>query len=281
MSSVPLIVGLDIGGSTTKIVAVEEGSLVAAHLVRADDPVTSAYGALGRFLNRSDGKAPEISRIMLTGVGQSAIAGEILNIAACRVDEMEAIGRGGLALSGCERAVIVSMGTGTAVVSAEMSGDGSSGVSRLFGSGVGGGTLLGLSRSLLGTRDFVRLEELAAAGNLHEVDLTVGDIAGRAIAGLAHDITASNFGRVQNDCRLEDLAIGILNLVFQTIGSFGALAARQQGSPDCVFTGNLSQSLIGRGILATVCQLYDVNCIIPERAAYATAYGAALTPLAR
>ncbi|MDI9498126.1 MAG: pantothenate kinase [Bacillota bacterium] len=276
-----LIVGLDIGGSTTKIVAVEAGVLSAAHLVRADDPVTSAYGALGRFLNRSDGLVPEISRIMLTGVGQNAIAGEILNITACRVDEMEAIGRGGLALSGCERAVVVSMGTGTAVVRAVNSSSTGTGVCRLFGSGVGGGTLLGLSRSLLGTRDFVRLEELAAAGNLHEVDLTVGDIAGRAIAGLAHDVTASNFGRIENDCRPEDLAIGILNLVFQTIGSFGALAARQEGIPDCVFTGNLSQSQIGCGILATVCRLYGVNCIIPERAAYATAYGAALAPLVR
>ncbi|MDI9471070.1 MAG: pantothenate kinase [Bacillota bacterium] len=274
----PLIVGLDIGGSTTKIVAVEKGAISAAHLVRADDPVTSAYGALGRFLNRFDGMTPEIARIMLTGVGQGVIADEILNIPACPVDEMEAIGRGGLALADRERAVVVSMGTGTAVVWAEQTSPTSTAVKRLFGSGVGGGTLLGLSRSLLGTRDFLRLEELAAAGNLHEVDLTVGDIAGRAIAGLASDITASNFGRVHDACRPEDLAIGILNLVFQTIGSCGALAARQQGCPDCVFTGNLSQSLIGRGILATVCQLYGVNCLIPERAAYATAYGAALTP---
>ena len=40
-------VGLDIGGSTTKIVGMREGKIIARDIVRAADPVTSAFGAVG------------------------------------------------------------------------------------------------------------------------------------------------------------------------------------------------------------------------------------------
>ena len=266
-----IVVGLDIGGSTTKIVQLEDGQITACHLVTADAPVTSAYGALGKLLNQPGGASQRIGRIQLTGVGQSWIREEMLGIRAWRVDEIEAIGHGGLWLSGLEEAIVVSMGTGTAVVRASQGAH-----RRLFGSGVGGGTLLGLARSLIGTRDFARIDDLASGGSLDGVDLTVGDIAGRPIAGLASEVTASNFGRVQDDCRPEDLALGILNLVYQTVGSFGALAARQEGLSHCVFTGNLSQSANGRRILSEVCALYGIESLIPERAEYATSIGAAL-----
>ena len=44
-------VGLDIGGSTTKIVGINDGKLVAKAIVKAADPVASAYGAVGKLVN--------------------------------------------------------------------------------------------------------------------------------------------------------------------------------------------------------------------------------------
>ena len=41
------IIGIDIGGSTTKIVGLKDGKLVSHDIVRAGDPFTSAYGAFG------------------------------------------------------------------------------------------------------------------------------------------------------------------------------------------------------------------------------------------
>ena len=64
--------------------------------------------------------------------------GDIYGIPTEQVEEFTAVGVGGLALSGVEKAVVVSMGTGTAFVWAQRGGE----VRHLCGSGVGGGTLL-------------------------------------------------------------------------------------------------------------------------------------------
>ena len=46
-----IILGIDIGGSTTKIVGLRsDGSTIAMHRVQAQDPITSLYGAMGNFL---------------------------------------------------------------------------------------------------------------------------------------------------------------------------------------------------------------------------------------
>ena len=46
-----IILGIDIGGSTTKIVGLRpDGSVIAKHRVQAQDPITSLYGAMGNFL---------------------------------------------------------------------------------------------------------------------------------------------------------------------------------------------------------------------------------------
>ena len=56
-----------------------------------------------------------------------------------KVDEFHAIGKGGLFLTGLTRAIIVSMGTGTAFIIADQNGE-----KHIGGTGIGGGTLLGL-----------------------------------------------------------------------------------------------------------------------------------------
>ena len=48
-----IIIGLDIGGSTTKIIGLRQDGLIDQDLVRASDPVASAFGALGKFLSRN------------------------------------------------------------------------------------------------------------------------------------------------------------------------------------------------------------------------------------
>ena len=48
-----LSLGIDIGSSSTKAAALDEhGTLLGTLQVHADDPRTSAYGVLGRFLDQ-------------------------------------------------------------------------------------------------------------------------------------------------------------------------------------------------------------------------------------
>ena len=200
-------VGLDIGGSTTKIVGMRKGSVVAKELVKAADPVTSAYGAVGKLINDNSWSVSDIEQINITGVGASFSASPILGIRTVNVTEFLATGLGGLYLSGLDRAVVVSMGTGTAYLDASHDE-----VRHVIGSGIGGGTLVGLCRAALGTDDALMLSDLARNGEVTNVDLTIGDLTQSVISGLPMNVTASNFGRRQTQFREK-----ILRLVFSIL----------------------------------------------------------------
>lgn len=110
-----VILGIDIGGSTTKIVGLRtDGSVISMLRVRAEDQVTSLYGALGNYLTSNGLSLENIRRVVLTGVGASFVDGNIYGLPTCKVDEFRASGTGALALSGQDSAVVVTMGTGTA-----------------------------------------------------------------------------------------------------------------------------------------------------------------------
>lgn len=266
-----LSIGLDIGGSTTKVVGLREGKVHGSWLGKADDAEASAYGALFKYLSMHSLSPGEIEQIAVTGVGNGALKGNLIHTPIRRVDEFEAVGRGGLFLTELKEAVVVSLGTGTAFVYATEEGS-----RHLIGSGVGGGTLLGLSRALVGTRDFDAINRLAETGDMRQVDLAVRDISVNEISGLAADVTASNFGKLQNDSNKEDLSAGLVNMIYQTVGVIATLCARNCGLEDVVWVGQASELSSGREVLSDVARLYGMNFHMPEMAPYATACGAAL-----
>ena len=265
-------VGVDIGITTTKIAGLNGKTAEGFCTVPASDPVASASAALGRFLNDLGLPLSAIQRLAVTGMGSGALAEDLLGVPCVRVGEFLATGRGGLCLSGLRQAIVVSMGTGTAIVRAAADG-----VRHLGGSGVGGGTLLGLAHCILHTTDFPAILEAAAGGSLANVDLQVRDILRADLGTLLGHATASNFGKLSGRASRGDYALGILNLVFQTIGLLAAFAARQEGLPDIVLTGKLTAVPQAREIFAGFTGLYPVTFHFPEHAEYATAVGAALS----
>ena len=158
-----LIIGIDVGGSTTKIVGFKElngkTELIEPQFVRANDPVTATYGAFGKFTDENSISIKEIDRIMMTGVGSSYVKHNLYGLDSVRVPEFNGIGMGGLYLSGLSRALVVSMGTGTALVHASSDGK----MDYLGGTGVGGGTLLGLSKLMLKESSNVSLVNVLVA----------------------------------------------------------------------------------------------------------------------
>lgn len=264
------VIGIDIGGSTTKIVGFDGEHIINPLLVRATDPIASVYGAFGKFLNANLLKIEDVERIMITGVGSSFINNKLFGIPTARVDEFMAIGLGGLFLSGLKKAIIVSMGTGTALVKAE-----NNSAVHLGGTGVGGGTLLGLSNRMLNVRNFNELIETAKDGDLSNVDLTINDISKEVLETLPSETTASNFGKISDLVTNADLALGIINLVFQTIGMVAIFNTRIDNTKDVILTGNLTNVPQSESIFSKLSSLYDVNFQIPQYAEYATAVGAA------
>jgi len=268
-----IILGIDIGGSTTKIVGLRsDGGTIAMHRVQAQDPITSLYGAMGNFLHTNRLQLEDVSRIALTGVGASYIDEDIYSIPTEKVEEFTAVGAGGLSLSGQERAVVVSMGTGTAFIWAERGKP----VRHLCGSGVGGGSLAGLCSRLCGTRKYAQIVKLASEGDVAHVDLTVGDLTRNSHPSLPLDITAANFGNVSDDATPGDFAAGVVNMVLQSIGTTAVMGCRACGCETAVLTGFMSNLPQARACFDLFTRLHGIQFIIPENAAYATSIGAAL-----
>ncbi len=267
-----IILGIDVGGSTTKIVGLRsDGSLISTMMVRAYDQITSLYGALGHYINDNRISLADVEDIFVTGVGSSYLTGDIYGIPTHRIDEFSAIARGGLALAKVDEAIVVSMGTGTAFVSA-----GPDGYSHIGGSGVGGGLLLGLGKKLANASDFESLCSIAATGNLSNVDLTVGDISKSDIEKFSSEMTAANLANIKDGATDGDLALGLINMVLQTILTLASFACRDSGINSVILTGSLTELQWLEPLVEWFRSMSSVNYIIPPDAAFATAVGAAL-----
>jgi type II pantothenate kinase len=263
-----MIIGIDIGGSTTDAVLLDEPVRVVT--VEANDPIAAAAGALGKLVSDLRHPLSSITSIAATGVGARALGDELLGVPVHAVSEITAIGVGGSTLAGKREVLVVSMGTGTAIVSVK--GDT---IMHVGGTGVGGGTLLGLSKHLLNVARLETLEQMAERGDLSRIDLTVGDLAGGPVGNLPADATASNFGKISSDVSPEDKARALVNMIAEVIVVLSVSAARASGLHDIVLTGKLVRvkSFVER-IKATRL-LFERNFIIPQHAEFATAIGAA------
>lgn len=271
-------IGIDVGGSTTKIVgfAKDNGTknLIEPLFVSATDPLTSAYGAFGKFLDVNGIALSDINKVWMTGVGASYLKDEMYGLPCIRVPEFDSIGRGGQYLSHLGDCLVVSMGTGTAIVHAESGGK----ITYLGGTGVGGGTLLGLSKLLIGVDQIEHIVELADTGQLANVDLRIKDLtASGTMHGVREELTAANFGNVSDLAEKNDIARGIMNLVYETIGMCSIFAARSRGVRDIVLTGNLTQFALCKEKFEQFNGMYEgIHFIIPDNAAFATVIGTAL-----
>jgi len=275
------IIGIDVGGSTTKIVGFDLSSgaprLIEPMFVKATDQLTSIYGAFGRFTLENGIALSEIDSILITGVGASYISEPIYSLECRKVDEFSSIGRGGLYLSGLDEAIVVSMGTGTALIHAKKVGDDVK-TTYLGGTGVGGGTIVGLSRKMLGIDDITHLESLCEGGSLDKVDLRIKNLSSKkTYENMNDDLTASNFGNLSDLASKHDIALGLCNMVAETIGMVAVFAARSYGIKDIVLTGNLTTIPTINDTILNFNQLFGMNFITPEMAQYGTVIGAALS----
>ena len=278
------VLGIDVGGSTTKIVGFREEvgvrTLIEPQCIHAADPLTSIYGAFGRFTMQNGLALSDIDRVMMTGAGSAFAQRPLYEGLDCRsVPEFTSVGLGGLYLSGLDEAIVVSMGTGTALVHAKKTENGTD-IKYLGGTGVGGGTLIGLSQKMIGVDTVEHIEQLCEGGDLSNIDLRISDIStNNAYKEMAYDMTASNFGKVSDLATKNDIALGITNMVSETIGMLCVFAARSHNLDRVVLTGNLTTLAPIRNVFKTMEKLFGIHFIIPENAQFGTVIGAALCTL--
>ena len=268
-----IVVGIDIGGSTTKIAGFREDSMLIPVQISADSAVASLFGAFGKFLYDNDLQLTDIGQVNLTGVGISEIRQDIYGVPTFRVDEFSANGVGGGYFAGNKTEfMVVSMGTGTSFVEVRNN------VPRhLGGIGIGGGTITGLSKLMLNTNDVGKIQELASGGKVGNIDLRIGDISKNPLPGLDLEITASNFGKASSRANCEDKAAGIVHMVIETICQTAVLISNGTDIKDFVLIGNLINFPECWNVCEMIRTMYPhVNFIIPEDGEYGTAIGTAL-----
>ncbi len=267
-----MIVGIDIGGSTTDAVAIKGKNVVRVISITASDPVAAASGALGKLITTLGCPLTDIETIVATGGGASSIDNSILGIPLKKISEISAIGIGGRTLAGLEKALVVSMGTGTPFVSVK-----DNEITHFGGTGVGGGCLLGLAKHMLNINTLKTLEALAEKGNLRNIDLSVADIAHGPVGTIPADATASNFGKVTEDSTDADRALAIVNLIAETLLVMSIFAARACQQEDIVLTGKLVRVKKLVDIMKDRGKMFEARFIVPRYAEYATAIGAAVS----
>jgi type II pantothenate kinase len=264
MSTPASTVGIDVGATLCKVVRHERRVETARH---ASTDLERVRGLVERW---------RPARIAATGGGAAELGAEVAGVPVQHVPEFEAWARGGplvAGLAGVElprEYLLVSLGTGTSVLSVR-----NGAAERTGGSALGGGSLLGLGRLLLGVETFAEIAALAATGDRRRVDLLVGDIYRRGGIPLPPDLNAASFGKLASR-RPEDLAHALMGLVGENVAIICASIARAAGVKTIVYCGStLDENRALEQVLSMATRLYGAEPVYLAQGAYCGAFGAA------
>jgi type II pantothenate kinase len=271
-------VGIDAGGTLIKMAFVSGNKLVFKRY---------AADGIDKAVEFVKSEFPE-AQLCITG-GKSLLMQSLFARDIRQLVEFEATCSGVrylLAKSGLllDSFVLTNVGTGTSIH--QVTGGGHS---RLGGTGVGGGTLLGLSALLTGIADYGEIVIRSQQGSRETIDLKVSHIYEGAEPPISGELTASNFGRVlqtgsglsgrretidgQDDMAgatgstetppssrlsvgaygINDLLASVVGLVGETVATSSVLAAGQCGGSAIVYIGS---SFVDNPLLAQVVSGY-------------------------
>lgn len=284
-------VSIDFGGSTIDIVCWKgKRPLKICSFERFSDFASKGLKGLPDVMEAMKIQSGDVEKIYVTGGKSRFFPAKMERVPVIKVAEIEAIGRGGFFLlqqsrlaerfKKAARFLVVSMGTGTCMVQVRQGKHGAAWFEHIGGTGVGGGTFLGLAKSLLKETDLGRLRKMFRRGDRSKVDLSVGDIVGSGIGVVPAEATASNLARLARvvDFSKNDVAAGIVNLIGQTIGITAAFAARAHGCDFVLLTGKLTRIEQITDVVKETGRMYKIQMFVPPNADYVSSLGAALRP---
>ena len=223
------IISVDLGSSNIKSIVLKIENDVITVVGKDKFPISgfdaNAFFTFNDLLNKIykkyNLKKIDIEKIIWTGTGSSFIDTKKLDNSLIDVDgiiiinEFDAIGYGGVLLSRVEEGIVVSIGTGTAIVYSNLEKS-----IHIGGTGLGGGAFVGLGVRFLeneSCRNFKKIVDFAKSGNTKNVDLTIGDINSGAIDNMTKDVTAANFAAINKTSTDADYVAGIANMILENI----------------------------------------------------------------
>lgn len=258
------IIGIDIGTSSIKIIEYKDSKIHSKGIFENINPEK----VIDNFIN--DNKIENIDKIVLTGINGKKVNLDKYNVPVEFVEEFVSIGTGGLYLSKKEKAIIASVGTGTALIRAEKGKE----FKHLGGTGVGAGTLSNLCKRFAGAKSFEEIMELSKQGDLNKIDLRIADLTDEDIKTLPPELTLANFGKLNDNSTESDIVLGIINMVFEVIGMMTAFAGLNDDIKDIVLIGNIVCLPVVKDIIKKIEKTHKISFIIPENPQYAVILGA-------
>ena len=257
-----LVLGIDFGASATKLALVKNGRCLRTLRKEDTESLEAAIQRLG---------AENAARIAITGVGSASVQGDILSLPTKHADEFASLSRGASHLAKRPNCLVVSLGTGTSFVRVTPFRSWHVG-----GTGLGGGTMQSLAARLCGVTDMDEFSRLAQSGDLSHVDLQLKDVCAGVLPDLTPTSTVANLAKTGANVTREDLAAGLCNLVFESIGVMAAFAVKKRLTRSIVLVGTISDWPAAARSLDEVAALHHVRFIVPEHAPFAVAIGAAM-----
>lgn len=262
-----MIVGIDAGGTLIKVAYTERGEVhFEKYPIAEIKRVADWVNGLGDC------------SVCVTG-GKSGILVSLLDQAVQEMVEFEATHLGVqvlLAKAGRlqDAYLVTNVGTGTSIHCIQDNVQ-----KRLGGTGVGGGTLIGLSHLLTGVTRYDDIVALASQGSRDRIDLKVKHIYEDKEPPISGELTASNFGQdlfsISDNLTKEELLATVIGLVGETVSTVSVQAAGQCASSTIVYIGS---SFIDNPLLKEVVTSYTILRgsvpVFPENGEYSGAVGA-------
>lgn len=228
------VIGIDAGGTLTKLAYVNEQNEMKFEIFPSND-----FSQIKKWIE----KHPQIEEIGLTGGRTEQLLSVLETIKSIQyLVEFEATFKGVnylLLKEGYEinKSIITNIGTGTSIHYS----DGNTQV-RVGGTGIGGGTLTGLSAIITGITDFNEIKSKAELGSRHLLDLFVKDIYQGMETPIEGHLTASNFGKVSILDNVEysknDLLATVQALVGEVITTLSIQFAEQKHAENIIYIGS-------------------------------------------
>lgn len=257
-------IGIDAGGTLVKIAYEESGRIKYRK---------ASYKQAKELLNWLKLLTPQAAP-SVTG-GRASWIKEHFFPDARMIPEFEAVCTGAELLlrkednSAVGQFLLVNIGTGTSIF---LAGQGKS--DRIGGSGIGGGTLIGLGSLLAGTDEFSELVGMAGAGSRQGVDLLVKDIYGGGDEPLNGNMTAANFGKCSG-AEKEDLAAALINMIAETIVLLASQAAIAGKVDTIVYAGStLAGNAPLKDALSAYTEAFGLDPVFLGNGEYCGALGA-------
>lgn len=264
-------IGIDAGGTLIKIAYLKEEtiqyrSFQSHHMDEAVSWVNDHF---------------DTTDICVTG-GKNQVLAEKLNVSSQSVLEFDATARGITYLADEDdyslgsHFLFVNVGTGTSMHYVKNGKQ-----ERVGGSGIGGGTLLGLAYLTTGMKDYEKIVGSAGNGDRDKVDLKVKDIFEGSMPPISGDLTASNFGKTEfmmkDSPSHPDTLASIIGLIGEVIVTISSQMAAHYHADSIVYVGSSFRSnSIMREIIETYAWMIGKKPVFLRHGEYSGAVGALL-----